>query len=221
MTVYEWNPDLAPRGISFTRRGASVGGPPSFSGRSQVGEVDAGYWMAKLNTVNAGGKANVLAFRRQFGRQQGGAHQILVPVFDRANAPWVTAGVYAASTTYSDGTIYTDGTSYADPVIIVSLTSAAARRATQITPTVTSAGTISGGEYFSAGVHLYTIDEVNDDGTWTIWPPLREALASGYELNFDNPKCLMRLLNEGDDDLLLERGGYGFPDLTFIEDLST
>lgn len=219
MTAFAWPPGLGPKSVAFNRRGMTISGPVSLSGRSMVAQYDAGYWIARLSGVNAAGPTNVLAHRRLSALMEGGAHQVFVPVFDRANAPWPVAGVYESLKTYSGGETFSGGEKYSASVIIAAMAAAAAR-ATRITPTVTTASTIRGGEFFeiAATGRLHSIKSVDvAAGTWDIWPPLREAVLVSTELNFDDPKCLMRLQNESDGDLDLTMGRYGFPDLEFVE----
>lgn len=221
MTVYPWPGSFHPRGVSFKRRGVSVAGQPSMTGRMQVGQLDAGYWVASYSRLNVGGAAPVKAYRAFMGRMEGGAHSVLVPVYDDAQAPWPLAGGSAANLNtdepFDDGLFFDDGTGFFDPSILVTLSAAAALRATAIDVTVGTAGTISGGEYFSIGDRLHVITDVISSTRWAIWPPLREAAAVGAELNFDRPICRMTLVDEATGDLTLERGLYGYPDLEFVE----
>lgn len=227
MTIYRWDPALAPRGVSFNLRGMSIGGPPTLTGRNQVGQLDAGYWTASYTKIPVGPSAVVQAFRALRAKMEGGAHQILVPVFDDAQVPYALAGGKIVNANpeqpYSDGTLHTDGHGFYLPAIIVSTSADAALRATSISATVTTAGTISAGTYFSIGDRLYLIKEVLSSSggarTWSISPPLREAVPSGTPINFEAPICRMRLLSESEMDLVLERGLYGFSDINFIEAL--
>lgn len=215
--LFGWDASLAPQAISFGRRGMSISGPASLSGRTQVAQYDAGYWVATLSRMNAVDPAHIKAYRRLFALQEGGAHAVMVPVFDRVNAPWPVPGTYSSTTRFSDGTTFSDGTEFLDFGIIVALSGAHSARSTQITVTATTIGTLVGGEYFSIGKYLYQLTEPISATVWKIWPPLRADHAAGAEINFDWPQCPMRLMNEGDDDLKLEYGRYGFPDLNFIE----
>lgn len=221
MTVYNWPADLAPRGVSFVGRGRTVMGAATLSGQSQVASYDAGSWVARLSTVNAGGTANVKAYRALLAKLEGGAHQVAVPVFDLANAPWPNpggaAGNLVADQPWDDSFYFDDGFGWAEPAIEVTLSAAASARATNISVTKTTIGTVRGGEYFSIADHLHILLNEEDDGTWHIWPPLREDVALGVALNFDRPVCRMRLAEESSGDLALERGIFGFPDLEFVE----
>ena len=63
-------------------------------------------------------------------------------------------------------------------------------------------GALEGGERFSIdhatkGKRLYTISRVDGDDI-TIRPPLREAVASGTDLDFTQPGCVCRLSNPDD-----------------------
>lgn len=227
MTIYDWPSVLGPRGVAFNKRGQTVAGPPSLTGRTQVASLDAGYWVAGYRGVNAGGASRVRAYRALTALLEGGAHQIRVPVFDVAQAPWPldSAGnpiTSVSQVAHSDDALFSDLTGYAQSSIDAYLTSAAALRATSVAVAFRNAGTRGGGEYFSIGDRLYLVRAVlADDGagnlTLAIWPPLREAAASGAVLNFDRPVCRMRLASESSADLDLDWGRFGFPDMAFVE----
>jgi hypothetical protein len=54
--------------------------------------------------------------------------------------------------------------------------------------------------------------------TVTIRPPLREATIAGTRVEFDNPSCVMRLLQPDGMDLELDRRIYGQASVKFCED---
>lgn len=219
MSVQRWPSILGAKGVSFTKRGMSVLGPVSLSGRTQAGQNDAGFWMAAYSRVPAAGPARVKAYRRLSASLEGAAHQVLVPVFDVANAPWPTPGTYGGTSDFTDGTEFSDDTEFADKAIVASVAVSAAKRANVIEVTESSIAEVEGGELFSIRNHLYVISEVVSDGLWRIWPPLREAATAGDEVNFDRPHCLMRLIDDSADDLTLDMGRVGFPDMQFVETL--
>lgn len=220
--IYLWDYHLKPEDVFFGRRGMTNQGPISLAGRTQVWQSDAGYWVADLNRI-AVKRQSLKRYRRFTALLEGGAHQALVPVYDKYQSPWPVPGQYGSpSLGYTDGNRFTDGTGFLSHSIRISLLSAAAYRATVINITVESAGAIEGGEYFSIGLgNLYLISEVlatvGTDMTIRIWPPLRAALAAGELLQFDRPVCRMRLSSEGVDDVVVEKLRYGFPSLSFIE----
>jgi hypothetical protein len=80
----------------------------------------------------------------------------------------------------------------------------AALRTTTLQVAFVDAAPLLGGEPFSIlhpvrGKRLYGIHSVGETvggvTEITIRPPLREAIAAGTELDFDNPGCVMRLAN--------------------------
>ena len=76
---------------------------------------------------------------------------------------------------------------------------------------------------FSIGERMYQIKSISeqDDTTATIriWPPLRDFVGSGAELEFDRPVLRVRLATDQEMDLPLEFGRWSFPSVNFIEDL--
>lgn len=222
VVAHPWPSDLAPRRVAFSLRGQVIAGPVSLTGRSQATATDTGYWTAVLSGIPTGGAARVKAYRRLLGQLAGGAGIVKVPAFDREQAPWPVAGVYTATPSdFTDGTEFSDGTGFFEPVIKVTAGADAAIGATQIAVVVASADTIVGGEYFSVHGRLYRIESVlsvsGGNQAWAITPAVRAAIASGARLDFDRPVCRMRLAAEGEGDLDLERGLYGFPSMTFVE----
>jgi hypothetical protein len=157
---------------------------------------------------------------------QGGAHPVKVPVFDDGQVPYVKAGGAAANAyseqRYSDNKLHTDGHGFYRPAIVVDLSVDADLRATLISVTVTRAGTISGGEYFSIGDRLHVIESVistsGANQVWSIWPPVRAATPSGTRLNMEAPVCRMRLASESEMDLVLGRLWRAQPSIGFIEE---
>ena len=133
-----------------------------------------------------------------------------------------------ASVPHADGSYFSDGGGYLTSYMDVTASASAALRATTLTATVTYAPSLQAGQHFSIDHttkehRLYRIKSVtdNEDGTSTLtfWPPLREAVAADERLEFDRPKCRMRLADDQGMDLGLQAGSFGFPDVTFIEDL--
>lgn len=203
----------------------TVAGTPTLTGRNQVASTDAGYWVASLTRIAVGPASVVRAFRALKAKLEGGTHQIQVPVYDDAQIPWPADGGRSANAyaeqRYSDGTYHTDGHGFFRPCILVALNADAAQRATEISFTITTAGTIAEGMYFSIVDRLYLLKQlISSSGssrTYSISPPLREAALSGTRMNFESPVCRMRLLSEAEMDLALERGIYGFADAGFVE----
>lgn len=209
-------------------------------GTSSAGQTDqgtlpiitlsgGGYWMAKLNDIQpVDDLDSVRLFRAMRIIADGGSAIIIVPRHDVLQ-PWpVVAGVQITSyspVTHDDGTYLSDGTGYAQDVIDIT-SGAAALRATSMNVTINNGSALQGGETFSIthdviGEHLYEIGGVfdNGDGTYEIQyrPPLRGAIASGTRLNFDQPRCCMRL--SAQDAMAFKLGSYPYlpQSVTFIE----
>lgn len=232
--IYDWPPTLLQYGVGFNQRGMTLAGPLSLTGRSQTAAADAGYWIATFGKVWTMEKASVLTFRAMRALLEGGTNQVRVPVMDFAQQPWVLDSSGNPITTVSsiphdDLAFFDDLSGYADYPLYVKASAAAAVGATLITADFHLAGTLYGGEYFSIGDRLYVVRSIMSEAIVSspsptrtrrslyIWPRLREALASGTELNFHAPVCRMRLANDGEMDLNLEMGKYASPDVQFIE----
>lgn len=227
-----WPAVLAPQSITLRQRGAALVGPQSLDGSSQAVQNDAGLWEVALAKVPVAGPARVLAWRQLQFAMQGGAVGVIVPVWDHEQAPWPAAGGKGANLkpeqAFDDGFLYDDGHGYFDPAILVTLTNAASLRATSIVTTITTAGTITAGMTFSfADDRVHIITDLPDDGSWSIWPPLRSDYIAGAELNFDRPTLKAVLsapaasaamtATPGAGDLALSFGRYGAIDLLLRE----
>lgn len=230
MTLYAWPSELGVRSIAFNPRGMVVTGPPSLTGQSQVASVDAGHWVATLNIATLGEGAEVLAFRALRAKLEGGAHSVLVPVFDygtrnNGQIPYPASGgstvnAYAEQR-YSDNTFHTDGHGFYRPAIVVTANAAASQGASSATFTVTTAGTLYPGMYFSHRGHLHVLKEKTgvsgSNQTWSFWPRLREDIASGDRIDFEKVVCRMRLAGEEEMDLDLGRLWMAQPTVGFRE----
>jgi len=224
-TIYDWDRSFAPQSIGFFKRGMTIGGTPSLTGFVQVGQIDAGHWRATMSNIPTGEPSGIKAFRALSGKLEGGGNLIRVPVFDDEQRPWPLSGgvpvAATAATEYTDGSRFTDGTGFKEGTVRITLNGNAEINSTQISVTIGTAGTISGGEYFTLGERLHVIREVlsvsGSNQTWWVWPKLRQTYASGSFLNFDTPTCLMRLDDEGADDLTVQYGIWGFPQMSFVE----
>lgn len=226
VNLIRWPPALKSRGVAFNRRGQVVGGPLSLSGRNQVGSYDGGHWIATVDVATLDQGDDILAFRALRAEMEGGAHHVLVPAFDEGQAPWPAAGGYDANVNdpqeWSDDTLWSDGTGWYEPAILVTVAAVAALRATSIVIDIDAAGTIKAGQWFSLqGGHLHEIKRVlavsGSERTLAISPPLRAAVAIGERVEFERPKCRMRLPAESDADLGMGRLWQSQPSLSFVE----
>ncbi|GBD48105.1 hypothetical protein [Methylopila sp. Yamaguchi] len=174
------------------------------------------------------------AWRALRARQRNGSGVMVVPVLRRL---WFAQalGVPADQIPHSDGTFFSDGAGYAGQTIGASLTAAAAHGATEIQVRILGAQPLQGAEPFTivhpvAEARLYEVAGVNAmadvvvsgqvvgyDYTIEINPPLREPTAAGTELDFDNPRCLMRLADP--NGMSYEEDIVSFSSVTFLEEL--
>lgn len=219
--VLTWPGSLAPKAVTLRLAGQALVGPSSLTGRVQVMQADP-YWEVVASGIPVGGQADVLAWRAFLALMEGGVRPAYVPVWDYAQAPWPAAGGRSANevadSKFSDNTVFTDATGFYNPSILVSLSADASLRDTEITVTKTAAGTILAGMVFSLfGERLHTIRAINDDGSWSIWPPLRQDYVSGTNLEFGRPTVRAILSSPADGELALTMGRYGAADMTFRE----
>lgn len=156
-------------------------------------------WRA-IRAIGDGGSTELIVHR----------HDLFTP-WPTVNGQLVTA--YDA-VPHDDGTTHDDGTGYVDTVIVVSLASDVPLRAVEISLDIELCGTLQGGECFTV-VHetmdarLYEIAQIQDQtsttATVTIRPPWREESPAGTLLDFDRPRCVMRVPSPADMNETLDR----------------
>lgn len=217
-----WPETLAPATVSVNPRGGVFVGPATQTQQRQRSQTDAGYWTVELQGVPVGGPARVQAYRAMMSRLRGGATECLVPVFDHEQAPWPAAGGREANENadeaFSDGEVHSDGYGFYDPAIVVTLDGSHSLRATSVTVSVTTAGTIRAGMYFSLqSERLHVIDEVLSATEWAIWPPLRRDYVDGVRTEMQRPKLRCALAEPDSGTLPLRLGQYGYTTVQMVE----
>lgn len=220
MTVYWPRGLLVPRHASINPAPATVAGVASLSGFRQAVASPAGVWLIVYDAIKVG-QAQRLLWRALAAQIEGRANPIILPVYDREDLrPLGTAA--AATAAHGDGAVHGDGTHYRSRRTQVVAAVAAARGAVRLTTTTLLGATLHPGQHFSIGQRLYRIKAVEAlsgaNTTFTFWPPAREAILAGAEIEFDEPVCKVRLAEDGGMDLALDTGRHAFPSLTFIED---
>ncbi|MFU0504113.1 hypothetical protein [Pseudaminobacter sp. NGMCC 1.201702] len=211
---------LRPQNPSFDIAPRSLAAPASVSGATQVVSSDAGIWKATFGSVIIRDRQHVLAWRAIANLLEGRLGSILVPVCRGYQpVPEGSKPLYEP-VPHSDDAFFDDGTGYVGRVIDVVTVGSMALRAVSGTVAVNYAGTIEPGQHFSVGERLYRVRSFNPDtGAITFRPPLREAVPSGTNIEFDEPVVRMRLATDGEMDLPLDLGRFAFPSVNFIEDL--
>lgn len=203
--------DIAPR---------SLAAPSSVSGVAQVVASDAGIWKVTLGNVLVRDRASVITFRAIANLLEGRLNPILVPLCRAYQPVPAGSGSLYEQVPHSDGAIFDDDTGYVGRVIDVVTVGGWAARAVSGFVQVNYAGTIEPGQHFSAGERLYRVRTFDaDTGAITFRPPLREAVPSGTNLEFDDPVCLMRLADDAGMDLDLSMRRFSQPSVSFVEDL--
>jgi len=203
--------DLKPRTLSA---------PPSVSGVAQVVASDAGIWSVTLGNVIISKREAVLAWRAVANLLEGRLGTILVPICRGYQpVPSGADGLYEA-VPHSDDAFFSDDSGYVGRVIDVVTVGGWAARAVSGFVQVNYAGTIEPGMHFSVDGRLYRVRTFDTDtGAITFRPPLREAVPSGTNLEFDDPVCLMRLASDDGMSLDLSMRRFATPSVEFIEAL--
>jgi hypothetical protein len=208
----------------------SLSGGASLSGRMQIVASDAGVWMCSLNNIPLYNRQTILTWRAIAARAEGRLNPIDLPLF-RYELEYSAQGAdydYGAPVTsipFSDETYFDDGTGFVGSITEVAADGAAALRATSMTFSVTTAPRIEPGQIFginhaTKGPRWYQIKTYDyDTFAVTFQPPLREAVADGEVIIFDQPACRMRLATDNEMQIELEAGSYGSESVNFIEDL--
>jgi hypothetical protein len=218
------------RALLFELMGMTVAGGQTGTGLMPLARLDGGgLWKATMNDVAIVTAGHVRVWRALAAICDGGVQPLIVPMCDKRQfpAPLVNGALrYSnADVPHSDGAPFDDLSEYASDVVNATL-AAAGLRATAITIDLAAGGALQGGEHFSIdhdGLRwrLYRIRTAvdNGDGTWdcTIRPPLRAPVNAGTALQFDHPKCVMRLASPDAMDLSLDLRKFGRPSVTFIE----
>lgn len=195
-----------------------------------------GFWTCSMSDVSLSGGLGVNGRDRQklatllwrAVRQvcNGGVSPIVVPRSDALFIPWPD-GVSRSSAPipHSDGTFFSDGSGYYQSAIDITADAADLRDAS-LEITINVAGMLYGGESFSiqhetVGWRLYEIATVlmtsENTATITFNPPLREAIEDATRLEFDRPRCLMRLASTSSMNLTVQPWTFNSPSVDFVE----
>lgn len=230
---------LRERSHSWNVAGNTMTPGQTGAGVMTIGRSDGGgYWTCTMGSVSLSGikganlktregvKNSTLLWRAVRQLCAGGVNLIVVPRNDALFRPFPRGGQEYGSIPHSDSSHFNDGSGYYQPVISVVTYAAANLRATTLGLQLINCGPLLGGESFSInhpiiGWRLYEIATVNqaDDTHFivTFNPPLREAVASGADVEFDRPRCTMRLTSAGSMDMTVAPWTYNNADVNFVE----
>lgn len=221
-----WPADIYPRNISFSIQNVSRSGGAATNGQEQIVASGAGRWAAQLSGIPIKNDDAILAWRAFHIGLRGRAGTVLVPAFDWFRANWpVDAYGRTLDPTFTRRKRL-DGTQFEDPEIPpqsqvnATFAAAAARRSTTVQITVSQGSAIRAGQYFSpAPGRLHLITAIVNATTFSIMPPLRDAVTMGQAVDFTRPTCEMRLTSDDEGRLDLEVARWGFVDLNFVESI--
>jgi hypothetical protein len=197
-----------------------------------------GFWVCSMSDVslsaaNQGAtgrdrqKVSTLLWRAFRQICDGGVNPIVVPRNDALFRPWPAGLAQGAAIhiPHDDGTLFSDGSGYSQSVIDI-VADGAGLRATALAITINIAGELQGGESFSIlhavmGWRIYEIStvEMSSDTQAVIHfnPPLREAIADATPLEFDRPRCTMRLARPESMNLQVQPWTFNTASVDFVE----
>lgn len=202
--------NLKPYRGGYAQTVRNLGGGQSITGFEQVVGTMQDRWSASF-TFAIRKDAQVLALRAFLMQCGGRRNQLVLPAFDLARAPWQIDPYGRPVTPKFARKPVLDGTQYEDPGylrrnLIQAVTSEdAEQRATVVEVLMTVGSKPTPGQYLKIRTRMHAVQSAAGSGPYvlTIWPPLREDIASGTAVDFSTPSCVMRLASdvEGQDAL--------------------
>lgn len=199
---FEWPyDDLKPRHLRIEPCAFPIGGGFGLAGREPTIDSGAGYWRIVLGGFYIKTRAQVHLWRALQAEFEGRGKTVLLPFFDGKRAPWVTVGGAITATANAD----------------------ALKGATSFSILATSTGTLLKGMHFSVGNFGHRMTAVSGPVasvyTCTIWPKLREDVASGATVEFRRPVGRFRLERDDGMRLPLRLLKNGEASVAFVEDV--
>lgn len=202
--------------------GSLVGGRSSAGDAEYVRMTAGAVWRMGFGEIALWSRETVQAWRTFASGADAGAMPVIVPLWDRRHQPFGNSA-YVGASDFAQ-VVWRDHNRWEAEEVQAVAAAEAARDATEVTFTFAGSGTPIGGEHFSVyrnrfGWRLYRLirklGEAEGAQTWEIRPPLREKLPAGTPLNFDSPRCTMRVDGDISEVLSMLRLGRGTP--AFVE----
>lgn len=197
-----------------------ISGGVALNGDEAIIATDGGgRWVAIYGNAPLNSRTKVMSWRAARAILESGAVPIIFPVCDARHQP--TRG--KVKVPHSDDTPFSDDTLYQSGDCEVTAAADAPLRATSMTFDIAALGKpLIGGERFSIDHptwrhRLYEIKTIDGDQI-TFRPPLREAVPAGTEINFSDPRCVMRLASDSDMAAPLNGPRSATGSITLIED---
>lgn len=215
-----WPADLAPTtgGLPMPNF-ANVTGPATTAGQTQAVATDAGFWTLKMGAVPVHSTHQWRAWQAtQFGLN-GRVKTCLVPIWSKITAPWPS--IWGRRVRRGAG--ITPG----GVLIWVQLEGALAAGAVAAQLRLKRGEPLAAGMHFSVAERLFGIQSVSavtkdgDDRLFQVilWPPAREAVGAGAQLEFDSPMFRCRLASDAEMNIDQDLSGTGSADVNWIEDV--
>lgn len=209
----------------------NIVGNTATAGQTATSSVDirsdgGGLWTASLNDIQFWDQTFTLLWRSIRQLCNGGVNPLVVPRNDAIFAPFPVGPRSYSPIKFNDGTLFSDGTGFTQSVITVEASGGAPLRATSMELLLINCGALVGGEAFSIchptyNWRMYEIaSAVVIDSTHvsiTFNPPLREAVPDGAGIEFDLPRCTMKLVNAASMDLNVTTWPFSLATVKFVE----
>ena len=225
---------LRPGSIRPALMGQDVGGGATLVGPEQTAELSGGgWWTLDYDLGDRPGVNRLKLIRAMLMQMRGGTAEVVMPFVDEPQAPWpagygpgTPGGAGPTLTPFSDDSPFSDGAMFSQPRIRFTLAAPIAENATEATLTRVAGGDLIGGELLTfdhavAGPRAYCLDSVEQTGadTFTIGfgPPAREAEGAGVLADFENPRCVMKMLASGSAWPTITRGWKAASSMRFVE----
>lgn len=207
--------------------GQAITGGVSLSGEAQFADASGGgRWIGDFGDVSLMTREARLMYRRFVAAADGGAQWLIVPIADRLHQP--VNSRYTGTDPVGLDTWVSDVTSWSAEDVTATTTADMALSATSCSFNITAPKPLLGGELFSIlhatqGWRLYRVSRVVSGGTVgtavstvvKFRPPLREAVTTGAAMNFDSPRCIMRI--DGDISETTQQFRFGKAAARFVE----
>lgn len=189
-----------------------------------------GLIVAKLASISLRTAQQVRAWRALSALLDGGATPFVLPMCDKRYMPAPVIGgvtLYGyPDVSHDDETAFDDDSGYSQPAVVANVVASAALRATSMAIHFSVGSALQGGEWFAIehptmGWRAYLIGSVTinsgNNSVVTFRPPLREAVTADTPIEFDQPKCIMRLARPDSMRAALDLRRVGSPTLDCLE----
>jgi hypothetical protein len=226
MTLIDWWPidQLKPTDIGVHPAPRNVSGGVSTTGVEQLITSLSTLWMVDYQRIAIRNVDQAMIWAGMDARLEGRLNPVMVP-FCLGRRPYI-AGVFeeAGHIPHDDDTLFDDETGYYQPVINVTVGATAALRSSSIVLSINSGAVPTFGMFFQIGVRVYQIKSiisvVGAIVTVGIRPLLREEVLVGTQVNFDDPRCKMKLMTDEEMQIVFKLHRRASPSIRFIEDLT-